>query len=142
MTYTCPKCKKDNLLQDEVCFTYGNHVRYCKNCRNIYQNNRREFLNRNDEHKKYQKNYHLIKKYNLTIDDYNKKLELQLHGCAICKQPCPTGKKLAVDHDHKTNVLRDLLCIRCNNVLGLVNDNELLLFDLIEYLKRHQIKVA
>ncbi len=141
-SYTCPKCKRDELFMDEVCFAYGTRVRYCKVCRNKYQAKLRENKDRTNEYKKYQKNYHLLKNYGLTIEQYNQKLELQLGGCAICKYPCPTGKKLAVDHDHKTNIIRDLLCIRCNNILGLARDNENLLFDLIEYLKKHSIKIA
>jgi hypothetical protein len=142
MTYTCPKCKYNNLLADEVVFHYGNKVRYCKQCKNTEQSLRRNNIDRKDEHKKYQKNYHLTKTYGITIEQYNNKLELQLNGCAICKQPCPTGKKLAVDHNHKTNQLRDLLCIRCNNILGLAKDSEELLFSLIEYLKRHSSNLA
>jgi hypothetical protein len=141
MTFTCPKCKRDNLLSDEVCFSYGTKVRYCKICRNKHQNTRRENMDRSKESIR-QKDYHILKTYGLTRDEYNKKLELQSRGCAVCKQTCPTGKNLAVDHNHKTNVLRDLLCIRCNNILGLANDNELLLWKLLEYLKRHDSKVA
>ena len=81
-------------------------------------------------------------KFGISIEEYRRKEELQLKGCAICKLPCGTGRELAIDHDHKTNIIRDLLCGRCNTVLGLVNDNELLLMDLMEYLKRHQLKIT
>lgn len=44
------------------------------------------------------------------------------HGdtCAICKKPGSHFKKrLAVDHNHKTNKIRGLLCFRCNKfILG------------------------
>jgi hypothetical protein len=86
--------------------------------------------------------YNLKQRYGLTSEEYKQKLDIQLNGCAICKQPCKTGRNLAIDHDHKTNVLRDLLCQRCNVVLGLVNDDELLLFDMMNYLKRHQVEEA
>jgi len=66
----------------------------------------------------------------------------QLGGCAICKQKPLEGKKLAVDHDHRTGVIRDLLCNRCNLILGLLNDDDGLLIDIVEYLKRHSRKVA
>ena len=39
------------------------------------------------------------------------------HGnkCAICKQPRSAFKNsLSVDHNHKTNKIRGLLCFRCN----------------------------
>lgn len=39
------------------------------------------------------------------------------HGnsCAICKKPRTAFKKnLSVDHNHRTGVIRGLLCFRCN----------------------------
>lgn len=81
-------------------------------------------------------------KYDISVNEYNAKLNAQLNGCAICKQSCATGRNLAVDHNHKTNVIRDLLCQRCNSVLGLVNEDEDLLINIIEYLKRHGLKRA
>lgn len=81
-------------------------------------------------------------KFGISIEEYRKKLELQLGGCAICKQPCPVRKRLAVDHNHETNEIRDLLCHRCNMVLGLVNEDDLLLSYLIDYIKKHNKKIA
>lgn len=81
-------------------------------------------------------------KFGITIEEYKKKEELQLGGCAICKQSCNVRTRLGVDHDHKMNIIRDLLCHRCNAVLGLVNDNELLLSFMIDYLKRHSYSKA
>lgn len=34
--------------------------------------------------------------------------------CEICKKSCQTGRKLAVDHNHKNNKFRGLLCFNCN----------------------------
>lgn len=35
--------------------------------------------------------------------------------CAICKKPRSAFKKsLSVDHNHKSNKIRGLLCFRCN----------------------------
>lgn len=42
------------------------------------------------------------------------------HGnqCAICGKPRdPLKKSLNVDHNHKTNKIRGLLCYRCNKFL-------------------------
>lgn len=81
-------------------------------------------------------------KIGISIEEYKKKSELQFNGCAICKKPCDVRSRLAVDHNHKTGVIRDLLCHRCNVVLGLVEENELLLADLIEYIKKHDQEIA
>jgi len=43
---------------------------------------------------------------------------LQVQGgvCAICGNP-PKTRRLDVDHDHKTGVIRGLLCFTCNHHL-------------------------
>jgi hypothetical protein len=57
---------------------------------------------------------HLKTNYNLTLDEYIKLLAVQDGVCFLCKKSCPTYKWLAVDHNHKTNKIRKLLCIKCN----------------------------
>lgn len=72
--------------------------------------------------------------------EYNRRLELQLGGCAICKKVCDVRNRLSVDHNHKTGAVRDLLCHRCNVVLGMLNEDEDLIISMVEYIKRHNIK--
>ena len=45
---------------------------------------------------------------------------IALHGdnCFLCRKPRSAfKKKLSVDHNHKTNKIRGLLCYRCNKFL-------------------------
>lgn len=56
------------------------------------------------------------KTYGLTSEQYDALLERQGGRCAICRAR-PKSKRLAVDHDHKTGVVRGLLCSRCNHDL-------------------------
>jgi len=56
---------------------------------------------------------HLKGLYNLTIDEYEQIFVAQGGVCAICKKP-PTKQRLAVDHDHRSKVIRGLLCTWCN----------------------------
>jgi hypothetical protein len=52
--------------------------------------------------------------YGITVAQYDEILAHQGGGCAVCGiKPAP-GKNLNVDHDHKTGLLRGLLCWRCN----------------------------
>jgi len=39
-------------------------------------------------------------------------------SCAICREACGTGRRLAVDHDHSSGRIRGLLCFRCNTSLA------------------------
>lgn len=54
--------------------------------------------------------------YGLTADEYDALLRLQGGRCAICRAK-PKGKRLAVDHDHKSGAVLGLLCSRCNHDL-------------------------
>jgi hypothetical protein len=132
------KCKDCGfpVFSDNAIFK-GNYLQTrCKTCYSIYSNN---FPSRTKEARHTQ---WLNWKFGISKEEYNTKLINQFNGCAICKQLCETRENLAVDHDHQTNAIRDLLCHRCNTVLGMIHDNEILLIDMIEYLKRHARKTA
>lgn len=84
--------------------------------------------------------------YGMTVDKYEEMLEKQNFVCEICKEKetsidYKTGalRKLSVDHCHTTNKIRDLLCWRCNSVIGRVNEDIDLLSKMIAYLKKHEI---
>lgn len=47
---------------------------------------------------------------------YERLFAEQAGGCAICGNP-PKTRRLHIDHDHKTDAVRGLLCFRCNNAL-------------------------
>ena len=83
----------------------------------------------------YQKNKDLIKKFNITLRDYNKLLKKQDYKCAICrKSQKGSNQMLAVDHCHKTNKVRGLLCSKCNMGIGLLEDSISILQNAINYL--------
>jgi Recombination endonuclease VII len=66
---------------------------------------------------------HLRNKFGLTPGEYERILEAQGGVCALCeRQPTP-GISLHVDHDHGTGEVRGLLCMRCNNALGLFGED-------------------
>jgi hypothetical protein len=60
----------------------------------------------------------LQRKFGISLDEYDAMLKSQSGVCAICAKPCATGKRLAVDHNHKTGAVRGLLCSSCNIKLG------------------------
>ena len=76
-------------------------------------------------------------RYGCDIEDYNNMLEKQKNCCAICfsKDPQITNKKyFFIDHCHKTNRVRGLLCYLCNSLLGKAKDNVAILSSAIKYL--------
>jgi len=74
------------------------------------------------------------KKYGLTVTQYESMLAEQGGGCAICGTK-PDGKRLAIDHCHKTGEVRGLLCSPCNVGLGHFRDDTDLLYKAVKYLK-------
>ncbi len=60
------------------------------------------------------------KKYGITYAQYE---EMALKGCHLCgKYPKKGQRRYAVDHDHKTDRTRGILCYYCNKYrLGRLN---------------------
>jgi hypothetical protein len=75
-----------------------------------------------------------LKKFGLTESQYDEMLAAQGGTCAICHGACPTGWRLAVDHDHETGQVRGLLCLRCNSALGLFHEQPERLRSALAYL--------
>ena len=115
----CTKCK---IVKEKTIKFFPLHNKkldgldsWCRKCRSTYRNE----INRG--------------MFRDSISDENlKRLKKQITSCQIC------GKKedLVVDHNHKTNVVRGILCNHCNRGIGHFLDNESLLELAIKYLIR------
>jgi hypothetical protein len=80
----------------------------------------------------------VLTKYKLTENQFKHILELQGGNCAVCKKVAHSedkGKRLHIDHCHKTGKVRGLLCCHCNLTLGRVRDDIDRLKSLIGYLE-------
>lgn len=78
---------------------------------------------------------HLKRLYGITLEEYDALFDAQHGCCAICgKHQSILDRTLDVDHDHKTNRIRSLLCSHCNTVLGLMDDDPELLRKAAKYL--------
>jgi hypothetical protein len=85
-----------------------------------------------------EKNTHLMLKYDITFEIYCSLLEFQKYRCAICGSKttnAKTKKYLSVDHNHKENIVRGLLCFNCNLLVGFAKDNPQILKAALNYLK-------
>lgn len=116
--------------------------KYLARQRRYKRKNRAKISERQREYrKKYpniMKRSYLKNVYGLDFKRFKKMLKTQKHRCALCythKSKLPRG--LAVDHCHKTDKVRGLLCFSCNSALGLAKDDCNLLKRMIKYLKKH-----
>jgi len=84
-----------------------------------------------------------LKKFGLTLQDYDRLVTEQDGKCAVCKQPPPRHQcrkydylpdLLSIDHDHQTNRVRGLLCRRCNLALGNISESPETAAGLLEYI--------
>lgn len=110
---------------------------YAKN-RDFWRAKRRDYYYKhkdNPEFKRQMRNSVLQHDFGITIEQYEALSETQNGLCAICKNVCASGKQLAVDHNHTTGKVRGLLCRRCNQGIGLFEDEPALLQGAAEYLK-------
>lgn len=78
----------------------------------------------------------LKRNYGLTVKQH-KQMYIDQNGCcSICGKAIPYDK-IDTDHNHVTNVLRDLLCHKCNLLLAYALDDTDILYSAIKYLVKH-----
>jgi hypothetical protein len=120
--------------------TLRSYCRPCKTARSA------EYRKLNPEKvKKWSKDFHTrhpearkikkLRKFGLTLEDYDQMVFDQLACCASCMEPT---KVLHLDHNHKTGQPRELLCISCNVLAGWVESQPRRLRQVITYLQRHR----
>lgn len=57
--------------------------------------------------------------YGISLETYNEMFQRQSGKCSICgKHQSELDHCLCVDHDHKTGKIRELLCRKCNLLVG------------------------
>jgi hypothetical protein len=82
-----------------------------------------------------------LRNYGIEPIEYDRLYQIQGGACAICRtHQTELNKSLHVDHDHKTNIVRGLLCSSCNGGLGLFGDDTRLMADAISYLGSERIE--
>ncbi len=90
----------------------------------------------NKENPLKRKNSILKYEYGITLDQYNEMFKAQEGKCAICKRhQNELTRTLCVDHDHKTNKVRALLCVTCNTDISVVENR---LEEMTNYLNKYR----
>lgn len=78
---------------------------------------------------------HLARDFGLNDEEYDALLASQAGGCAICLRP-PKKIRLHIDHNHKTGMIRGLLCSWCNHqLLSSARDSVDILRSAVAYLE-------
>ncbi len=113
-TKVCSLCRADKPLDD-----FGKHSRMRSGrnsrCRECLARLRRGDRGREEN---------LQRRYGIGIKEYERLFDQQGGVCAICRQPETARyndgrvRRLAVDHNPKTDKVRGLLCYFCNRRLG------------------------
>lgn len=141
-----PHCKKCHYIKTEIYRktdksiaqrrkhqTSEEYKEYRRKYKKEYLKNPLHRKKENERMKEYRKtsankNTVLKRLYGISFEEYSKLLLKQNYKCAICDiDEVEYGKKLVVDHNHKTGKVRGLLCRNCNVGIGLLQDNKELL---------------
>lgn len=73
----------------------------------------------------------LVRRYGINGEQYEAMCLAQGGKCLICEA---SGNRLGIDHDHKTQAVRGLLCRKCNMALGLFCEDPRIINRAAEYL--------
>jgi hypothetical protein len=85
------------------------------------------------------RDYNLRRRYGVSFQQFKTLYAAQNGLCAICRVYMTTGTTQAhLDHSHATGAVRQLLCRCCNGGLGLFKDNQEIMLNAIDYLKKHE----
>ena len=84
--------------------------------------NARKWNEANPERKRETNRKRLLRRFDLTPEQFLSMEKAQGGVCAICLKP-PKKKRLCVDHCHATGKVRGLLCHGCNASLGMLRED-------------------
>lgn len=78
-----------------------------------------------------------LKKYNLTLEQWDSLFAKQGNACAICRTTYSQGSGWATDHNHETGKVRGILCSQCNSGIGMLKDDPMRCRAAAEYLEKN-----
>ncbi len=138
----CSKCDmarskthfhKDKSSPDGLCY-------WCKPCANANsRKNHKRRMENLPEYREAKRASYIKSAHGISVREYEERLRAQGSICRICSTNLePSGHLTHLDHCHVSGNLRDFLCTNCNRGLGHFQDNEELLMEAVEYLKKHK----
>ena len=133
--YICTKCKYPKIKADfgiDRSRPNGLTAR-CSECRKVDAIEYRK--NHIEKCRESVRKCELKKKYGITPEDKQQMYTKQDKKCKICNKKIPFNTiDCNIDHDHKTMMVRGLLCRKCNGILGFCDDRIGILENCIKYL--------
>jgi prolyl oligopeptidase PreP (S9A serine peptidase family) len=124
--------RKEQYLKNKDKEKAAREIYYSKNKELILARNKKY----NKENPDKRKSAILKYEYGITLDQYNEMFKEQEGKCAICQRhQNKLTRTLCVDHDHKTNKVRALLCLTCNTDVSVVENR---LEEMTKNLNKHR----
>ena len=126
-------CSRDGYFtRCKRCMSEIRKLQYKKNKGKERKSNKNWIANNKERWKELSRKCSLKRKYNMTPQKYGELWLSQKGKCKICYE----RKPLNIDHCHKSNKVRGLLCKNCNFGIGSLKDDIGILTSAIQYLKR------
>jgi len=133
----CTKCGVEKPLSEfhKNRSTKDKYCSLCKPCNNQHAAawNKKEVQKRKIIVQK--NNYK--KRYGLLIEQKQELIDKQKGLCAICSNELKDTHDVCVDHDHKTGLVRGILCRKCNLGIGHLRDSLEIMKSALRYLKKY-----
>ncbi len=123
----CLGCETEKEDENFYMQKSGHLYPYCKPCNTTKS---REWK-RNNKEKHYLNK--LKGKFKMTPEEHKNLLDSQFNRCGICGKE-ESSRRLSVDHCHKTNLVRGILCRRCNLGISYFDDDVNVMNQAIKYL--------
>ncbi|MBM3672935.1 MAG: hypothetical protein FJW86_12260 [Actinobacteria bacterium] len=141
--YRARACADGHRPECKACFAKAQKARYLKNPQKQIERVRAWREKNPEKFHAYQRQYraknkpamregHLRRTFGLTQADYDEMLRAQSGGCAICGDKPKAGESFHVDHCEAG--VRGILCVRCNNALGQLREDEGIAGRAVDYL--------
>lgn len=127
-TKKCTKCNKIKTINNF--FTSKNNSNWCKECKN--SNARVNYIKKHPLKNKFM---NAKRNYGISEDVFNKLMKK--NKCDICKIELIELKDKKIDHCHKTNKIRGLLCNDCNTTLGKLKEDINIMKSMINYIEKN-----
>jgi hypothetical protein len=134
MTKLCLDCDtvKDSSEFNKHSGTKTGLQVYCKECTRKRQKHYNNKYSTPERNRKYN-----IRRYGISIEEFDKLLDAQYECCAICEEALDLEnlRNVHIDHCHNSTKVRGILCRSCNHLLGNARDRIGVLKAAIRYLE-------